>query len=104
MSRTLQITDSAEQDLAEIWSYIAEGASEATATRFLNKLYGTCERLLAYPLGHPERRQLGRDLRVVFHGAYAIYYQASETAVVIVRVLHGMRDLGAIADQGGFDI
>jgi len=88
--------------LASIWSYIAEEASETTATRFLGKLHATCERLLAFPLAHPERPQLAPGLRVVFHGTYAIYYRADDNAVTIVRVLHGARDLAAVAGQGGF--
>jgi toxin ParE1/3/4 len=41
-------------------------------------------------------------LRVTFHGAYAIYYRPLADAVVIVRVLHGARDVGALAERGGF--
>lgn len=58
---------------------------------------------MAFPLAHPERPQLAPDLRVVFHGAYAIYYRPGGNAVTIMRVLHGARDLTAIADQGGFE-
>ena len=73
------------------------------ASRFVEKLYATRERLLAFPLGHPERRQLGSELRVVFHGAYAIYYRPVADTVTIIRVLHGARDLDAIGDDGGFE-
>lgn len=48
------------------------------------------------------REYLGAELRVIFHSPYAIYYLPVETAVVIVRVLHGARDVVAIASQGGF--
>jgi len=39
---------------------------------------------------------------VLFHPPYALYYLVSEREIIIVRVLHGARDIGAIADQGGF--
>jgi toxin ParE1/3/4 len=42
-------------------------------------------------------------LRVTFEGAYAIYYTATVTELVIVRVLHGARDAIAVADRGGFE-
>lgn len=100
---TLQLTESAERDLANIWAYLAVEASESIATRFLSKLHATCERLLPFPLAHPKRPQLAPGLRVVFHGAYAIYYCPDDEVVTIVRVLHGARDLAAIADQGGFE-
>jgi len=88
--------------LAEIWSYLAEQASETVATRFLDKLYATCERVLLFPLAHPERPLLTPGLRVAFHAPYAIYYQSDDKTVTLVRVLHGARDLAAISGQSGF--
>lgn len=41
---------------------------------------------------------------MLFYGAYAIYYRSDDQAIMVIRVLHGARDLGAIADQGGFGI
>jgi len=38
---------------------------------------------------------------VTFRSPYAIYYVAQPDAVVIVRVLHGARDITAIAERGG---
>lgn len=50
----------------------------------------------------PAREHLGAGLRVIFHNPYAIYYLPTETEVVIVRVLHGARDVVVIASQSGF--
>lgn len=72
------------------------------ATRFVNKLHESCNKALAFPDSYPERRMLGTGLRVIFHGAYGIYYLHNAAHVTIVRVLHSARDLGAIADEGGF--
>jgi toxin ParE1/3/4 len=52
-------------------------------------------------MGTP-REQFGVGLRVTFHHPYAIYYQVSEPELIIVRVLHGARDVAAMAEQGGF--
>jgi len=41
-------------------------------------------------------------LRVVFHSPYAIYYLPRPDAIVIVRVIHGARDIAALAERGGF--
>lgn len=54
------------------------------------------------PLLGIKREQLGAGLHVTFHAPYAIYYQASEQEVIIIRVLHGARDAATIAEQGGF--
>lgn len=61
-----------------------------------------CEPLRHFPLSGPVRAQLAPDLRVMFHSPYAIYYVPKEDAVVIVRVIHGARDIAAIAEHGGF--
>jgi toxin ParE1/3/4 len=55
-----------------------------------------------FPLAAPAREQLAPGLRVTFHKAYAIYYRPLADAVVIVRVLHGARDISALAEGGGF--
>lgn len=53
-------------------------------------------------MGAP-RPVLGPDLRAMFHPPYAIYYvvhEDAETIVTGVRVLHGARDIAAIAERG----
>jgi toxin ParE1/3/4 len=39
---------------------------------------------------------------VTFHSPYSIYYLAQPEAVVIVRVIHGARDIAALAERGAF--
>jgi toxin ParE1/3/4 len=42
---------------------------------------------------------------VIFHDEkYAIYYLPRPDEIVIVRVLHGSRDIASIAEEGGFAI
>jgi plasmid stabilization system protein ParE len=31
-----------------------------------------------------------------------VYYRADEREVIVVRVLHGARDIAALAERGGF--
>lgn len=54
-----------------------------------------------FPLSGPARDQLAPGLRVTFHSPYAIYYRVQADAVVIVRVIHGARDIAALAERGG---
>jgi toxin ParE1/3/4 len=60
------------------------------------------EPLRHHPLAGPTREQLAHGLRVTFHSPYAIYYLVLSDAVVIVRVIHGARDVAALAERGGF--
>ena len=57
-----------------------------------------------FPLAAPAREQFAPGLRVAFCGNYAIYYVHDESELVIVRVLHGARDVTVLAGQGGFVI
>lgn len=87
--------------MAEIWAYIASEASETAATQFLSAIEQAFQPLLHTPMIGVRREHLGAGLRVIFHNPYAIYYRHTETEVIIVRVLHGTRDVAAIASQGG---
>ena len=68
----------------------------------LARIEGAAQRLLNFPLAGASREPFGAGLRVTFEGRYAIYYSASASELVIIRVLHGARDAAALADRGGF--
>lgn len=74
----------------------------ATAARLIDKIRHDCDRMLHFPLAAPPRENFAQGLRVGFSGNYAIYYRHNEHELVIVRVLHGARDAGALAEHGGF--
>jgi len=59
--------------------------------------------LREFPLAGAPRPQLAPGLRVTFHAPYAIYYAPQSEAVVVIRVLHGARDVAALAERGGFN-
>jgi toxin ParE1/3/4 len=99
---TLRLTENAEADLAEIWFYVAGEASEATATRLIDRIKQDCEPLRYFPLSAPGRENFAPGLRVNFSGNYAIYYLSNEREIMITRVLHGARDAAALAEHGGF--
>jgi toxin ParE1/3/4 len=98
----LRLTETAEADLAEIWLHIAVEASEDVASRFVAAIEAAFEPVRHFPLAAPLREHLAPGLRVTFHPPYAIYYRPLADAVVIIRVLHGARDVATIAEQGGF--
>lgn len=60
------------------------------------------EPLRHFPLSGAAREQLAPGLRVTFHSPYAIYYKPLAAAVVIIRVIHGARDVAALTKRGGF--
>ena len=60
------------------------------------------EPLRHFPLSRAAREQLAPGLRVILHSPYAIYYKPLSDAVVIIRVIHGARDVAALTKRGGF--
>jgi toxin ParE1/3/4 len=73
------------------------------ATRFVASIEAAIEPARHFPLAAPARERLGPGLRVIFHDPYAVYYRPMPDAVIIVRVLHGARDVAAFAERGGFE-
>ena len=77
-------------------------ASEATATRLLDKIKEACQPFCDFALAGAARGQFAPSLRAGFAGNYVIYYRHDERELIIVRVLHGARDAAALAEHGGF--
>jgi plasmid stabilization system protein ParE len=59
---------------------------------------------LKLPFSSAPRSYLRQNLRVLFCEQYAIYYLPRPDEIIVVRVLHGSRDIASIADEGGFAI
>ncbi len=81
---------------------MADEASEAVAAKLLHRFEARFNQLLRLPLSGTPRQEFADDLRVTFCEKYAIYYLARADEIVVVRILHGSRDVEAIADEGGF--
>jgi toxin ParE1/3/4 len=84
----------AEEDLIEIWSYVAT-FSESAADRLLDRFQRHWELLATQPYSGAAREDIAPGLRHVVVGEYLTLYRVTEEAVVIVRVIHGRRNLSA---------
>uniref|UniRef100_UPI0040553371 type II toxin-antitoxin system RelE/ParE family toxin n=1 Tax=Thalassospira sp. SN3W TaxID=3035476 RepID=UPI0040553371 len=87
----LLITATAQNDLAEIWAFIATDNPDA-ATRLLHEIRERFDPLCLHPELGPKRDYLSPGLRVHHHRNYAIYYRVIPSALAIMRVLHAARD------------
>ncbi|WP_396126749.1 type II toxin-antitoxin system RelE/ParE family toxin [Acidicapsa ligni] len=77
-------------------------ASEEFATRFLSAITERFDEATLFPFSGATRFYLADGLRVIFKDNYAIYYLPSVREIVVVRVLHGSRDIDGIVADGGF--
>lgn len=82
----------AEQDLLEIWLYIADD-QPVHADRFLDRLETAAQRLAAFREIGTDRPELGEGLRSFPVERYMLYYRARPDGIEVVRVLHASRDL-----------
>lgn len=81
-------TEPAADDLEHIADYLTEHAP-ATATRDVRAIYRAAEELTSFPhRGRPGRREGTRELVLTPPLPYVIVYQVTESAVLIVRILH----------------
>lgn len=91
----LAFTPLAAQDLEAIADYIAAD-NPARALSFVRELRAQCQRITLNPPGYRLRPELGDGIRSCTHGHYVIFFESDPDVVVIVRILHGARDLPAV--------
>jgi toxin ParE1/3/4 len=92
----VRISAEAEVDLDAIWLHIASD-SPVNADRFLERLITTLTTTLSTaPLAGRTCDEFGAGLRSFLIENYIAFYRATKSAVEIVRIVHGARDLGTI--------
>ena len=105
MNYRLIIKDRATQDLRELANYILVNGNAQIAVKFLDAAEQTFEQLLKTPsMGKITRlvvSRLGeiRQWRIKDFKDYLIFYRIQDTAVEILRVFHGARDLADILNN-----
>jgi Plasmid stabilization system protein len=91
----LEVSPEAENDLLEIWLYIAED-QPTNADRYLDKLHEKARKLAEFPDLGRGRPELLEGLKSFPVDRYNLYYTISQYKLILVRVLPGDRDTTAI--------
>jgi plasmid stabilization system protein ParE len=92
------LTPLAEQDLNDIWDYLA-ARNIAAADRVLRALERAIERLVRRPgLGHLREDLADRRHRFPLVYSYLIVYRPETKPLQIIRVLHAARDVQELLD------
>ena len=104
MSREIIIKPSAEYDLKNGFGWIGQDSIEA-ALNFLAAAKQTFDEIAEMP-GMGKRRETKnpkmvglRQMPVRGFEKYLVFYQVTEEAVQIVRVIHGYRDIDALLNE-----
>jgi len=89
------ITDTANDDLNNIGEYIRQSAGPLTSERFILRVIEVIGSLRFAPDRTAVRQDLPRGLHVIHADRYLVFYRIVENEVVVLRVIHGARDITA---------
>ncbi len=94
----VNFTQKAEQDIEEIWGFIAEDSPDEAArfVRHLEKQVGTLERFPEKCRLIPENEQLRTRYRQLIYGHYRMIFKISDRTVYLIRVIHAARLLESL--------
>ena len=97
------VDNGAEDDLFDIYRFVALNDSSAEADRLIDSLSRACESLRTLPLrGHlpPELQTIGvSEFREIRRKPYRIFYSVEGSTVYIHCVLDGRRDLQTLLED-----
>jgi toxin ParE1/3/4 len=100
MSHEVSLTKDAERDLEEIYFYIAEHDSRASADRVLERLVQATDALRTSPDRGTyvnELRSLGiSEYRQIFFKPYRLIYRVHAKQVIVYVVADGRRDMESL--------
>lgn len=92
----VDFTDEAERDLEAIGDHIALDNPERAGS-FIRELRERCRSLADMPARFPlVDRYAASGIRRCLHGGYLIFYRIEPERVVVLHILHGARDYGAM--------
>jgi toxin ParE1/3/4 len=93
-----RLSPRAANDLDDIWIYVArESGSLEIANRLIDSITDRFVMLANHPhAGRQRNDDLGTSRRSFPVGEYLIVYRVEDKDVLILRVVHGRRDLGAL--------
>src|SRR2546426_12044880 len=89
------LCEQAEDDLAEIWAFIAIDNDRA-AEKTVAKIRSACQLLSEFPGVGPQRPEILRGLRSFPVGNYIIFYRPATHGIDVARIIHGKRNVKRI--------
>jgi toxin ParE1/3/4 len=95
------LLQSALDDLEGVVMYIAKD-SIRSAVQIHGRIIAAAHRLSEFPMmgrAVPDEKISRRGFRMVGVGKYLLFYKVYEKRVVILRVIHGMRDYPHLLDE-----
>ena len=95
--KRLHVTSPARLDIDDALDYMAREASLETALRFADRITRDLERLASVGHAGVSREWVSPGLRMTTIGRYCIFFRVTPSETIILRFLHGARDIESIA-------
>jgi len=90
-------TPSADQDLDEIWEYIAiKKRQPEEAENILREIHEKCDEYAVNPKIGQMFKEAGPEYRICRHKRWVIVYRPVESGIEVFRVVDGARDFERI--------
>ena len=90
--RGLQFTPAAEQDLERIWNYTVSHWGKEQAARYIRELQSRCKALARSGSVSQSAEHIRPGYRKSSSGKHVLYFRETESALIIVRILHERMD------------
>lgn len=88
-----QISEQATRDLEDIFDYTENEFGLRQAVTYITSFDDVFFRLTDHPLMGKERIEIKKGLFSVLHESHVVFYRIKRQHIMIVRILHGSRDL-----------
>lgn len=93
--RTILRSPAAEDDLIDIWLYIALDSPRA-ADALLDRIAERVAILADFPEAGSIRPDIAEGLRMLPVGNHVVLYRVTDSRIEIIRVVHGARDASTL--------
>jgi toxin ParE1/3/4 len=94
--KQLDIKATARAELAQIYDYSIAEFGPTVAEAYLTGLRNAFERLLEFPFMGTIYPDVTPEVRVILHRSHRVFYRIDGEVVLIIRILHKMRDARAV--------
>jgi len=91
----LMIAPSAQQDLSDIYDYIARDKPIA-ATNWVEKIEEKCKLIAATPEIGESRPEYSADIRSSAVGRYVIFFRPIKDGIEVARIIAGESDISSL--------
>ena len=97
MARRVVFSPEAEENLVDLYQYIASTGSPERAAGYVEAIVGHCEKLAEFPMVGVQRADIRSGLRVTHYGGSAIIaFVVQPEEIAIIGVFYGGRNYEAI--------